>query len=52
MLADLDLLLTVVYCMTDGFLPRAAGNARRTVTDAEIITLAIAQAMMGIRGCR
>ena len=48
MLADLDLLLLVVYCMTDDFLPRRAGNARRAVSDAEIITLAIAQAMMGI----
>jgi hypothetical protein len=48
MLADLDLLLTIVYCMTDDFLPRPIENAQRTVTDAEIITLAIAQAMMGI----
>jgi hypothetical protein len=48
MLADLDLLLLVVYCITDDFLPRGRGNARRMVTDAEIITLAIAQAIMGI----
>ena len=48
MLADLDLLLTVVYCMTDDFLPRRAQNARRAVSDAEIVTLAIAQAIMGI----
>jgi hypothetical protein len=34
--------------MADDFLPRRAANARRTVTDAEIITLAIAQAIMGI----
>jgi len=46
--ADLDLLLTIVYCLADDFLPQRAGNARRTVTDAEIITLCIAQAIMGI----
>jgi DDE family transposase len=48
MLADLDLLLTVVYCIADDFLPKPPGNARRTVTDAEIVTLCVAQAIMGI----
>jgi Transposase DDE domain len=48
MLADLDLLLTVVYCIADDFLPRRPDNARRTVTDAEIVTLCVAQAIMGI----
>ncbi len=48
MLADLDLLLTIVYCMADDFLPNRSANARRTVTDAEIITLCLAQAIMGI----
>jgi Transposase DDE domain len=48
MLADLDLLLTVVYCMADDFLPRPPGNARRKITDAEIVTLCVAQAIMGI----
>ena len=33
MLADLDLLLLVVYCIADDFLPRRAGNVRRRVTD-------------------
>ena len=46
--ADLDLLLTVVYCIADDFLPKAAGNARRKITDAEIVTLCVAQAIMGI----
>jgi hypothetical protein len=46
--ADLELLLTVVYCMTDDFLPERAANARRTVSDAELITLCVAQAIMGI----
>jgi hypothetical protein len=46
--ANLDLLLTVVYCITDDFLPKRVGNARRRVTDAEIITLCVAQAIMGI----
>ena len=48
MLADLDLLLTVVYCMADDFLPKSPANARRRVTDAEIVTLCVAQAIMGI----
>ena len=48
MLADLDLLLTVVYCMADDFLPKPSANARRKITDAEIVTLCVAQAIMGI----
>jgi Transposase DDE domain len=46
--ADLDLLLTVVYCITDDFLPRRSENARRRVSDAEIVALCVAQAIMGI----
>jgi hypothetical protein len=45
--ADLDLLLIAVYCMVDDFLPKRPGNARRKISDAEPITLCIAQAMMG-----
>jgi hypothetical protein len=48
MLADLDLLLIAVFCTADDLLPRRAGNARRRITDAEVITLCIAQAMLGI----
>src|SRR4051794_24499355 len=48
MLADLDLLLTIVYCMADDFLPKSPENARRRVTDAEIVTLCVAQAIMGV----
>jgi hypothetical protein len=46
--ADLDLLLIAVYCTVDDLLPKRAGNAKRRITDAEVITLCIAQAMMGI----
>jgi hypothetical protein len=46
--ANLDLLLTVVYCIADDFLPQRPTNARRKITDAEIITLCVAQAIMGI----
>ena len=46
--ANLDLLLTVVYCIADDFLPKRAGNARRKITDAEIIALCVAQAIMGL----
>jgi Transposase DDE domain len=48
MLADLDLLLIAVFCTADDLLPRRAKNARRRITDAEVITLCIAQAMLGI----
>ncbi len=46
--ADLDLLLTTVYCTADDLLPEASSNARRRVTDAEVVTLCAAQAIMGI----
>src|SRR3954451_14769064 len=48
MLADLDLLLIAVFCAADDFLPVRARNARRIVTDAEVVTLAVAQAIMGV----
>jgi hypothetical protein len=46
--ADLDLLLIAVYCTADDLLPNKAKNAKRIVTDAEVVTLCIAQAIMGI----
>src|SRR5271163_3663439 len=46
--ADLDLLLIAVYVTADDLLPRKPGNARRSVTDAEVVTLCVAQAIMGI----
>lgn len=46
--ADLDTLCTVVYCTADDLLPGRPGNARRRVTDAEVATLCVAQAIMGI----
>jgi hypothetical protein len=48
MLADLDLLLTTVFVTADDLLPERAANARRRVTDAEVVTLCVAQAIMGI----
>lgn len=48
MLADLDLLLCAVFCTADDLLPEKDRNARRSVTDAEVVTLAVAQEMMGI----
>ena len=48
MLADLDLLLCAVFCTADDLLPVRARNAKRSVTDAEVVTLAVAQEMMGI----
>ncbi len=46
--ADLDTLCTVVYCTADDLLPEARPNARRRVSDAELATLCVAQAIMGI----
>jgi hypothetical protein len=48
MLADLDLLLTAVFAVADDLLPWRKKNARRSVTDAEVVTLAVAQAIMDI----
>jgi hypothetical protein len=45
--ADLDSLLTVVFCTADDLLPTATENARRMVTDAEVVTLAVAQVLLG-----
>jgi hypothetical protein len=46
--ADLDLLLTTVFVTADDLLPEGRGNAARRVTDAEVVTLCVAQAIMGI----
>jgi hypothetical protein len=52
MLADLDLLLTAVFCTADDLLPEREKNARRSLTDAEVATLCVAQAVMGISSDR
>ena len=46
--ADLDLLLISVYCTADDLLPARARNARRKLSDAEVVTLCVAQVLMGI----
>ena len=46
--ADLDLLLTTVFVTADDLLPEKAGNAARRVSDAEVVTLCVAQSIMGI----
>jgi hypothetical protein len=48
MLADLDLLLTSVFCTADDLLPEGRKNARRRLTDAEVVTLCVAQSIMGV----
>lgn len=48
MLADLDLLLIAVFCAADDLLPKASRNAKRILTDAEVVTLCVAQAIMGV----
>ena len=52
MLADLDLLLIAVFCTADDLLPRRAKNARRRIIDAEVVTLCVAQALLGIASDR
>jgi Transposase DDE domain len=46
--ADLDLLCISVYCTADDLLPERRRNARRRLSDAEIVTLCVAQVLMGI----
>ena len=46
--ADLDTLCTAVYVTADDLLPARAANARRGLNDAEVVTLAVAQVVMGI----
>ena len=46
--ADLDLLCISVYCTADDLLPERVRNARRRLSDAEIVTLCVAQVLMGI----
>jgi hypothetical protein len=46
--ADFDLLLTTVFVTADDLLPERRKNAARRVTDAEVVTLCVAQAIMGI----
>ena len=46
--ADLDTLCTVIYCTADDLLPTPKPKARRRITDAELVTLCVAQAIMGI----
>jgi hypothetical protein len=46
--ADLDTLCIAVYCTADDLLPPACGNARRELTDPEVVSLCVAQAIMGI----
>jgi hypothetical protein len=46
--ADLDLLLIAVFCAADDLLPKPVANARRILTDAEVVTLSVAQQLLGI----
>jgi len=39
--ADLDLLLIAVFCTADDLLPKTS-ERRRMLTDAEVVTLAVA----------
>jgi Transposase DDE domain len=46
--ADLDLLCISVYCTADDLLPEPTRNARRKLSDAEVVTLCVAQVLMGL----
>ena len=43
---DLELLLISVYCTADDLLPEPPRNAQRRLTDAEVLTLCVAQVVM------
>jgi hypothetical protein len=48
-LANLDALLTALYVRVDDFLPVRQGPGRPPqITDAELITLAVAQMFLGL----
>jgi len=47
-LADLDVRRTAVFATADDLLAERARNARRSVTDAEVVTLAVARAVIDI----
>src|SRR4051812_26702762 len=47
--ADLDLLLIDVYCTIDDLPPARAADAERTISDAGVITVCLAQAMLDCR---
>jgi hypothetical protein len=50
MLAELDaLLLRAVFCTAEDLLLEEGRDAGRSVTDAEVVTLAVAQAASGAR---
>lgn len=44
--ADLELLLISVFCTADDLLPERPRNARRRLTDAEVVTLCVAQVIV------
>jgi hypothetical protein len=46
--ADLDLFCISVYCTADDLLPSRPPNGRRKLSDAQIVTLCVAQVLMGI----
>ena len=49
MRADLDALLTAIYVLVDDFLPERRGpGAPPRITDAELVTVAIAQVLLGL----
>jgi hypothetical protein len=50
--ANLDLLLTAVFRTADDLLPEKAGNHRRWVTDANVVSPCVAQAILGISSDR
>jgi len=46
--ADLDLLLIAVFCTADDLLPKRPVNARRILTDAEVVTISVAQQLLRV----
>jgi hypothetical protein len=40
-----------VFCTADDLLPEKQKNARRRLTDAEVVTHCVAQSIMGVSSC-
>jgi hypothetical protein len=52
MLADLDLPLTIVFYVADNLPPAGQATPRRSLSDSEVVTLLVAQSIMGITSDR
>ena len=48
MINDIEMMMIDVFCTADDLLFKQTGNVRRMITVAEIVTLCVAQALLGV----